>query len=86
MNGVSVRAEVSTMPLVASGYCYDADLVAAVITRRKQVSLTEAHKINNLLMHYMAYSGYYGVDIPVQAEKAAVLQGVFEEWLISKLM
>lgn len=90
MNGTCVRVrEILPLPVVqlATDYCYDAELIAAVVARRSSLPPSmEIHRINNLLQNYMAFSGYYGADIPVQSEKVRLITVVFEEWLILKLV
>lgn len=78
--------EVGVIAVAAvKGYCYDAELVSVIMANRIHVPLLEAHTINNLLTHYMAYSGYYGAGVPVQPEKVREITQVLERWLISKL-
>lgn len=52
--------------------CYDANLVAVVLSRRHLLPPNERTRLNNTLLPYLAYSGYYE-EIPPEPKKALQL-------------
>lgn len=60
---------------------YDATLVSALLEKSVRMPPLKRHAVNNAIVRYMAYSGYYGVPEVVELEKAKEIEQQLRLWL-----